>query len=198
MSEGRKVALALGGFYLVAVGVAFGLVRCGSDDGDGGTADEPSSTTITRPERPVVDPPMEYVVRPGDTLSGIAVRFGVTVDAIVDENSLTDPDDLRDGDVLWIPSPPPVWLEVDPLITTLGEIVELTLTGAQPFESVTFEFDSVNGVHVGPPRTASEDGTVSATFRTSIADQPGVYTVTATGTGGTTVQAQFQVDAEER
>lgn len=196
MAEGRKVAIALGGFYVIAVGAVFGLVRCGSNDGDAG--EDTTETTIAQAERPEQEPPIEYVVRPGDTLSGIAARFDVTVDAIVDENRLNDPDDLRDGDVLMIPSPPPLWLEITPVVVTRGDVVELTLTGARSRETVTFEFHSDRGVHVGPPRTASEDGTVTASFRTSIADEPGIFRVVARGIRGTTTEAEFQVVAEER
>jgi LysM repeat protein len=49
-----------------------------------------------------------YVVQPGDNLFRIALRFGVTVQDIVDatpflvnENTV-----IRPGDVLYIPAPP--------------------------------------------------------------------------------------------
>lgn len=41
-----------------------------------------------------------YVVRPGDTLSGIAVRLGTTVDEIVEHNPDLDPDRIRVGQEL--------------------------------------------------------------------------------------------------
>jgi LysM repeat protein len=43
-----------------------------------------------------------YVVRPGDTLSGIAIRFGVTVDQIRWANGLSG-DMIYAGQVLRIP-----------------------------------------------------------------------------------------------
>lgn len=45
-----------------------------------------------------------YIVQPGDTLSNIAARFGVTVQAIVEANELANPDVLDVGDELRIPS----------------------------------------------------------------------------------------------
>ena len=45
----------------------------------------------------------EHVVRGGETLSTIARDYGVTVDAIVEANALTDPDTLRVGQKLFIP-----------------------------------------------------------------------------------------------
>ncbi len=44
-----------------------------------------------------------YTVAPGDTLGAIAVRFGVTVEALVAANGIEDPDRIRVGQVLLIP-----------------------------------------------------------------------------------------------
>jgi murein DD-endopeptidase MepM/ murein hydrolase activator NlpD len=46
---------------------------------------------------------VSYTVRAGDTLSGIAAMFGVTVDDIVRNNNITDPNTLAEGQVLVIP-----------------------------------------------------------------------------------------------
>jgi LysM repeat protein len=46
-----------------------------------------------------------YVVRPGDTLTGIALRHGSSVQAIVDANQLGAPGPLRVGQLLEIPDP---------------------------------------------------------------------------------------------
>jgi LysM repeat protein len=45
-----------------------------------------------------------YTVRPGDTLSRIAWRFGTTVNAIVQANGIINPNRIFSGQVLWIPS----------------------------------------------------------------------------------------------
>ncbi|GBC85673.1 hypothetical protein HRbin11_02123 [bacterium HR11] len=46
----------------------------------------------------------EYTVRPGDTLSGIARRFGVSVRDLLKSNPhIQDPDHIFPGQVLWIP-----------------------------------------------------------------------------------------------
>jgi peptidoglycan endopeptidase LytE len=44
------------------------------------------------------------VVRGGDTLSKIASQFGVTVEALMSHNNLTD-DLIREGQTLAIPAP---------------------------------------------------------------------------------------------
>lgn len=46
-----------------------------------------------------------YVVRPGDTLTGIALRHGSSVGAIIEANRLGDPGPLRVGQLLEIPDP---------------------------------------------------------------------------------------------
>jgi N-acetylmuramoyl-L-alanine amidase len=44
-----------------------------------------------------------YIVRPGDTLSEIAVRHGTTVQALVHANDISDPNLIRVGQLLHIP-----------------------------------------------------------------------------------------------
>jgi nucleoid-associated protein YgaU len=45
----------------------------------------------------------EHTVQSGETLSAIAKAYGVTVQSILDGNDLTNPDQLRVGQVLFIP-----------------------------------------------------------------------------------------------
>ncbi len=47
----------------------------------------------------------KYVVQSGDTLSGIAEQFKVTIQQIIDANSLQNPDLLLPGQELVIPAP---------------------------------------------------------------------------------------------
>ena len=66
----------------------------------------PAPTATTAPvatETPATGGQQEYVVQEGDTLGGIAEQFGVTVDAIVQANSITDPDLIVPGETLIIP-----------------------------------------------------------------------------------------------
>ena len=45
----------------------------------------------------------EHVVKPGETISGIARHYGVTADAIVSANQLSDPHAIRVGQILFVP-----------------------------------------------------------------------------------------------
>ena len=63
--------------------------------------------TAGPPPVPTPGEQQRYVVREGDTLSGIAARFGVSEDAILKENPLSDRDRLFVGQELVIPPAQP-------------------------------------------------------------------------------------------
>lgn len=65
------------------------------------TAPAPVATATTAP----VGNQKRYVVQDGDTLSGIAAQYGVTVQQIIDANSLQNPDLIVQGQELIIPAP---------------------------------------------------------------------------------------------
>lgn len=69
-------------------------------------APAPADGTDVEPPLPEPTAPAEgavYIVRSGDTLSGIAKKFNVTVDALVVANGLTDRSFIRTGQRLTIP-----------------------------------------------------------------------------------------------
>jgi LysM repeat protein len=66
---------------------------------------------LTAPAASPAPPPTQpgaaaasYTVQSGDTLSGIARKFGVTVDAIVKANNIADPSRTRPGQIFVIPA----------------------------------------------------------------------------------------------
>jgi N-acetylmuramoyl-L-alanine amidase len=58
----------------------------------------------------------QYVVSPGDTVSGIARAHGTTVTAIVDLNALDDPDRITVGQALELPGTAPASADVEQLL----------------------------------------------------------------------------------
>jgi hypothetical protein len=84
----------------------------GCTAGSGGSGDKikllitpvatPTATALAAPTMA----PTTYTVKAGDTLSGIAALFGVTVDDIVRANNIADPNRLSEGQVLTIPVRP--------------------------------------------------------------------------------------------
>ena len=62
----------------------------------------PTVGVPTTPERAIAG---RYVVQQGDTLSGIAARFGVSEQALMAANNLRDPNRLFAGQELAIPAP---------------------------------------------------------------------------------------------
>lgn len=82
-------------------------------DGNGGAAASPSAsaavaTATPAPTAPPKPTPQTYTIATGDTLSRVAKRFGVTLEALLAANpQIKNPDRLGIGDVLVIPSASP-------------------------------------------------------------------------------------------
>ena len=47
--------------------------------------------------------PATYLVQPGDTLSAIAVKLGMTIEQLMDANDIADPDNIFVGQELNVP-----------------------------------------------------------------------------------------------
>ena len=105
---------AMCGAGLVSAAV-LALAACGVGPQSGTSPtesfDELVIVTPTRGSAPLRSPTaatgQRYVVREGDTLSGIAARFDVTEDAILRANGLQNPDRIFVGQELVIPPPEP-------------------------------------------------------------------------------------------
>lgn len=104
-------------FLVLSVAMVALLGACipffGDDDNGEATPTPTPTITIIRPSptanaEPTAPPAGETVheVKSGDTLFDIALKYGVTVDAIVKANNLSDANQLSIGQKLIIPPPP--------------------------------------------------------------------------------------------
>jgi LysM repeat protein len=151
---------------------------------------------VPRPARSTVAtttaPPVTYTVSRGDTLTKIARQFHTSVPAIVQENHLTDPDHLSEGQKLLMPPPSAVRIDAKLLDGNTGSGFGLTLVGAQPSELVTFQIVLPDGsTYTGSPHAASTFGVATATYSADIGS--GTYKILATGTAGTNSETSFHV-----
>ena len=67
------------------------------------------------------DDETRYVIQPGDTLTAIALRFGVSVDALVGANALADPNDIFVDQAIILPDVDWVKGTLDARPVPLGE-----------------------------------------------------------------------------
>jgi LysM repeat protein len=95
--------------FLVCIALFALLAGCDAARGSGDRVrlvvtpvDTPTATPVAAPTAA----PVKYTVKAGDTLSGIASLFGVSVDDIVRANNISDPNMLSEGQVLTIPARP--------------------------------------------------------------------------------------------
>lgn len=94
----------------------------------------PVPTPTATPKALPTAAPVTYVVKAGDTLSGIADMFGITVDDIVRVNNIADPNALQVGQVLTIPGRKQT--EADAAATGTAE-TQITPTGVAGASTVT-------------------------------------------------------------
>lgn len=70
---------------------------------------QPLSNPTPNATPPLLDIPSEHVVQAGETLSGIAQRYNLSVDALLAANALDNPNFLSVGQVLLLPDVPAVY-----------------------------------------------------------------------------------------
>jgi murein DD-endopeptidase MepM/ murein hydrolase activator NlpD len=69
--------------------------------------DVPLSIPTADPTRPISESTgREYIVQPGDTLYGIALAHGASVETLLTANNLPDPNQLSVGQTIILPGPP--------------------------------------------------------------------------------------------
>ena len=96
-----RVSIAL----VVAAAVA---AACGDDESPSAGAGPTlppivTTSTTTTTVAPVTTIPEYYEIQRGDTLTEVAVAFGLPVQAIMDLNGITDPDAIQAGQIIALP-----------------------------------------------------------------------------------------------
>jgi len=87
------------------IAVAMTTAACGGNGDSESTMPRISGVALmTAPPTTTTTIPDSYVVQEGDTLSAIAARFGLDVGELAAANGIANPDDIRAGDAIAIPS----------------------------------------------------------------------------------------------
>ncbi len=140
-----------------------------------------------------------YAVQPGDSLIGIALRYGVEVWDLVEANGLTNPNRLLPGQWLFIPGAQPSWLpypfravDLSPLPVPQGKTLLVTVRTAEPVSLTGTLFDRSFTF-------AEEDGAYYALVGVHAFTEPGLYelTLTAALADGRQVATSVGVVVEE-
>lgn len=112
---------------------------------------------------PVLDQPT-YQVKSGDTLSLIALRYGVSIDELVQANGLADPDMIYIGQVLVIPNRQPEVSEVSVQIYTIKTGESLAMIARRYGVSIdqilaANNLPDINSIYTGQQLTIPESTT---------------------------------------
>jgi cell wall-associated NlpC family hydrolase len=134
-----------------------GLIRVGAilvipDPGPARGPHRASGPSSVQPTSVRPQAPSAYVVRRGDTLYSLARTFGVTVEALQQENGLVSPHQIRAGQVLRIPLP--------------GASAPASSQAIQPKTTSTHLLLPV--VHMNPPSGGEHRGPAPVTRETLI------------------------------
>jgi LysM repeat protein len=102
---GRSPVRFLAPLALVAVAFALFSILGGGDGGgeEPATTKQPSATATATPKKAAKRKRKVYVVKPGDTPSGIAEKTGVSLEQLEEANPDLDPQLLAPGQRIRIP-----------------------------------------------------------------------------------------------
>jgi LysM repeat protein len=105
MKASGLLVLAIGGALWLFLGSSvLDGIRAGEAVAGVSVAPETSNVVATpAPTPPPQVLPETYTVVSGDTLSRIATRFRISMQRLMDENGITNPDSIQVGEVLRIP-----------------------------------------------------------------------------------------------
>jgi LysM repeat protein len=155
-----KLSIAFCALLVLALPIMGG---CGSAGGSTETVRvvvTPVPSPTLPPEAVPTLPPVTYTVKTGDTLSGIADLFGVTVDDIVRANNIADPNSLALGQVLIIPGRVPT---PAPTIAPSGTITTTQIPATGTITATTVVTGTATNVLPPPDVTPPLGPTIGTT-----------------------------------
>jgi len=85
-----------------------------------------------------------YTVRPGDTLYGISLKLNVSMEELAKLNGITDPNQIKVGQVLKVPGKTVVNQEIEIDLSRMKEIQNLVDQGNQPWRLDPVEVTKVD------------------------------------------------------
>ena len=130
-----------------------------SADTDSTPEEEAPTATST-----AVSPPITHTVAPGDTLFSLAQRYGVTVEALIDINNITNTNAITPGTRLIIPGNEPT---PDSVAATIASLSATVTAVAARTDAIATQETSVNATHTASiNQLNSTVSAVSATVET--------------------------------
>jgi LysM repeat protein len=109
-----------------------------------GPGETPLVSLTSTPSPTAIQDVQQYQVQSGDTLGLIAQKYEVSVEDLMNYNSLSDPNALSVGQIIYIPITPEV-VPTDTLAPTHTPAPEVTLTLSGPLPPAEVVVDSVIG-----------------------------------------------------
>ena len=182
---------------MVAAWCLAGLTACAAAPGrPAKVAALPPAAALPTSATTTTVPFTTYTVAAGDTLSAIATRYGVSVQAIANANHLTNLGALAVGQVLRIPADISLALSITPHEGQPGTAFQFLLARVNPSDTVTFSITQPgHAPYTGPQHTPDPARTVRATYQTYPGDPPGTYVVLAHASSGKGAFGSFRIDA---
>jgi LysM repeat protein len=102
----------------------------------------PPTDTPTTTSTPTASMPFIYVVKDGDTLSGIATQFSTTLEVLLVLNPNLDPNSIKPGDQILIPTPNMELPTATPLPPNFRGILEYRIVAGDTLDALALRFAS--------------------------------------------------------
>jgi LysM repeat protein len=102
----------------------------------------PPTGTSLPTETPTLSVPSWYIVEEGDTMSGIAVKFGIDLIVLLNMNPGVDPDTIKVGDKIVIPAPNTQLDTPTPIPSDWRGTIDYTIATGDTLAGIAIRFNS--------------------------------------------------------